>query len=131
MKGSGKVTYTYHGNPFLRSAGVQVQFSQEQLIEIAKCTNDPIYFIENYMQVRNMDAGYVQFKLYDFQKKMVKAFHENRWTTVLCGRQQGKCVFSDTVSTFRHKETGEIVKTTVGQFFEDRKLEQEGFINEK
>ena len=39
---------SYHGNPNLKSIGYQHQFSPEEIQEIIRCQNDPVYFIENY-----------------------------------------------------------------------------------
>ena len=45
----------YLGNPNLKSANVQIEFTQEQIIEYAKCLDDPAYFIEAYIKIISID----------------------------------------------------------------------------
>lgn len=82
----------YRSNPLLKKQGVTIEYTQEQLEEYIKCSNDPIHFIENYMTVIHVDKGTVPFKLYDFQKDMILGMHENRHTVILASRQCGKSI---------------------------------------
>ena len=59
------------------------------LIEFAKCRADPIYFMETYCRVAHPTKGLVPFKLYDFQKRVVKDFLNNRFVIVNKSRQVG------------------------------------------
>ena len=80
----------YLGNPNLKKASVTVEFTKEQIQEYQKCMDDPIYFIENYMQIVSLDEGLVPMNMYKFQKKMVRTFHKNRFTICKLPRQSGK-----------------------------------------
>ena len=40
----------YLGNSNLKAAGVNVNFSPEQIEEYVKCSQDPMYFIRNYVK---------------------------------------------------------------------------------
>ena len=82
----------YRSNPLLKKEGVILEFSEYEIEEYLKCSKDPIYFIESYMTVIHVDKGVVPFKLYDFQKEMISAMHENRHTCILASRQCGKSV---------------------------------------
>ncbi len=82
----------YRSNPLLKREGVKLNFSQEQVEEYLKCSQDPIHFIEKYMTVIHVDRGTVPFLLYDFQKEMILGMHENRHTCILASRQCGKSV---------------------------------------
>ena len=44
-----------------------------------KCAGDPVYFAKTYMKIVSLDEGLVQFKPYDFQEKLIRNFHENRF----------------------------------------------------
>ena len=83
---------SYHGNPNLKPIGYSHQFTPEQIRELLKCQEDPIYFIEEYCQIVTLDKGLQPFKLYDCQKEKVKFIMENRQTILMEGRQQGKTV---------------------------------------
>lgn len=82
----------YRSNPLLKKEGIQIEYTEHELSEYIKCSNDPIYFIENYMTVIHVDKGTVPFKLYNFQKEMILAMHENKHTCILASRQCGKSV---------------------------------------
>ena len=62
----------YLGNPNLKKVNTPVEFTKEQILEFQKCEKDPIYFMENYMKIVSLDEGLVPFKMYDFQKHIVK-----------------------------------------------------------
>lgn len=61
----------------------------EAISEILACSDDPIYFIENYCKVQHQTRGLVDFKLYDYQKKTIKTFLAHRQTIVNKARQLG------------------------------------------
>ena len=81
---------TYKGNPNLKAISVSVSYTEAQVAEFYKCSKDPQYFIENYVNIVSIDEGLVPFKLYDFQKEMVGTFHNNRFTICKLPRQSGK-----------------------------------------
>ena len=80
----------YLGNPNLKRANVNTNFTPEQVQEFIKCSQDPVYFIRNYIKIVNLDQGIVGFDLYDFQEDMVNRFHENRFNIAKLPRQSGK-----------------------------------------
>ena len=80
----------YLGNSRLKRTGTELSYTQEQVIEIAKCADDPVYFIKNYVKIVNVDRGLIPFDMWDFQEDMVRTFHENRFTIAKMPRQVGK-----------------------------------------
>jgi len=89
MSNVGK-TEAYLGNPNLKKVNIPVEFTKEQIIEFQKCESDPLYFMENYIQIVSLDKGLVPFKLYEFQKHIVRTMHDNRFTICKLPRQSGK-----------------------------------------
>ena len=87
-------TKQYLGNANLKAAGVQLNFTEHQIEEYVKCSNDPIYFIESYCKIVTLDYGLQPFKLYDCQRKKVDVIHNNRKVILMEGRQQGKTTTS-------------------------------------
>ena len=69
----------YLGNPLLKKANVKQEFTEEQVIEFIKCKKDPVYFAKNYIKIVSLDEGLTQFEPYDFQEKLIRNFHENRF----------------------------------------------------
>lgn len=82
----------YNGNKNLKAAGVDINFTAEQLQEYIKCSTDPIYFIKKYVKVVHVDRGTVPFDLYGYQERIINAYHKNRKAIVLAPRQMGKTV---------------------------------------
>lgn len=80
----------YKGNPLIYGIGVQKEYTLEQALEWEKCKNDPIYFIENYIQIVTLDYGLQLMKLYPFQKNIIKTFFDSDKLIAACGRQLGK-----------------------------------------
>ncbi len=81
---------TYLGNPNLKRANVQQEWTKKQLLEYKRCMEDPLYFIQTYVRIVSLDEGLVPFKMYPFQKEMVGTFHNNRFTICKLPRQSGK-----------------------------------------
>ena len=84
----------YLGNPNLKKANTPHEFTEEQVIEFIKCKNDPVYFAKNYIKIVSLDEGLTQFHPYDFQEKLIKNFHENRFNICKMPRQTGKSTTS-------------------------------------
>lgn len=80
----------YLGNQKLKRVNTYIQYTQEQLDEIAKCIEDPVYFIKTYVKIVNVDKGLVPFEMWPFQEEMVESFHNNRFTIAKMPRQVGK-----------------------------------------
>lgn len=81
-------------NPRLKKANQEMEYTYEQLSELRRCADDPIYFIENYVQIQHPVKGSIPFKLYDYQKNMITTYRDNRYTVVLSARQTGKSTTS-------------------------------------
>jgi hypothetical protein len=80
----------YLGNPLLKKANVSIQFTKDQVKEYIKCKEDPVYFALNYVKIVSVDEGLIPFKMYDFQKELVRKFHDNRFNIAKLPRQTGK-----------------------------------------
>ena len=84
------VDNVYLGNPNLKKANTQIEFTQEQILEFVACRHDPVYFAKKYIKIVSLDEGLVNFDLYPFQEKLVRNFHENRFNICKMPRQTGK-----------------------------------------
>ena len=94
------MTDAYLGNPNLKKVNTAVEFTKEQIAEYQKCSKDPLYFMLNYVQIVSLDEGLVPFKMYDFQKHIVRTIHDNRFTICKLPRQSGKS--TTTISYLLH-----------------------------
>lgn len=109
----------FNGNPLLKRAGEKIAYTKEQILEIKKCMDDPIYFAEHYIKVVHVDKGLITIKLYDYQKKIIKALQKNRYNIVLSARQSGKCLSFNTIVTVKHSDykNGKPFAITIGDFY--------------
>jgi len=80
----------YLGNPNLKKANTAIEFTQDQVLEFVRCKEDPVYFAKRYVKIVSLDEGFVPFKPYHFQEKLINNFHENRFNICKMPRQTGK-----------------------------------------
>ena len=85
---------TYLGNINVKRDGVQHNFTEDEIKEYIKCSQDPVYFCQTYLKVISLDDGLVPFNLYPYQEKMFDHFNNNRFSIVLACRQSGKSISS-------------------------------------
>ena len=84
----------YLGNPLLKKANVQQEFTKEQILEFMACKNDPVYFAKQHVKIVSLDEGLVPFQPYDFQERLIQNFHDNRFNICKMPRQTGKSTTS-------------------------------------
>lgn len=89
--------------PF-KKPGTITTYTEDQIKELAKCSVDPTYFIENYIKVQHPARGAINFKPYDYQKKISTTIHNYKDVIIMCGRQMGKCVTATTSITYNDKQ---------------------------
>ena len=80
----------YLGNPLLKKANVEQEFTKKQVEEYIKCKDDPIYFVKNHVKIVSLDEGLVPFKMWDFQEDIITKFHNSRFNIAKLPRQTGK-----------------------------------------
>jgi hypothetical protein len=99
----------YNGNALLKRTNQSIEWTPDLVSEYVKCSQDPIYFTETYMKIVNIDRGLINFKLYDYQKDMIKSFADNRFNVVATARQAGKstvtCAFILWYTIFHPEKT--------------------------
>ena len=83
-------TDQYLGNPNLKKANTALDFTPDEVQEVIKCSEDPVYFIKKYIKIVSLDKGLIPFDMYHFQEEMVQKFHDNRFNIAKLPRQSGK-----------------------------------------
>lgn len=68
----------YHGDSNWRDSGVIFEYSDEELSELEKCSNDCAYFVENYCKVMNSN-GRTLIKLRDYQTRLLNVLSAEKW----------------------------------------------------
>lgn len=74
----------------IKAPNQEEEFTIEQIQELAQCANNIDYFLPKYVTIVTLDKGKQKFNPYPFQKDLIKIFDKNRWSVVLCARQNGK-----------------------------------------
>ena len=85
---------SYNGNASIKADGVIHNFTQREIQEYVKCSQDASYFARAYCKVISLDKGLVPFDLYPYQTEMFDHFNSNRFSVVLACRQSGKSISS-------------------------------------
>lgn len=85
-----QIRENYLGNPNLKRSNVAQDFTEEQIKEFVKCSQDPYYFITKYIQIVNIDEGLIPFQPYDFQKDIIELVKDERFVICKMPRQTGK-----------------------------------------
>lgn len=80
----------YRGNQNLKKSGISIEWTEDLILELKKCSEDPIHFIANYCKIVTLDHGLKLFEPFEYQKRMVDAFQNNRFVVNLLPRQMGK-----------------------------------------
>lgn len=66
------------------------EYTPQNIQDLRRCQQDPIYFIENFVMVQHPTKGTMPMKLYDYQRRMIESIHNNKDTIILASRQLGK-----------------------------------------
>lgn len=90
-------TDAYLANPRLKRAYVNLEFTEEQVREIAKCAQSMEYFLTNHYNIRVLNRGdgrpgEIRFAPYTYQQRMAKNIEDNRFTIFKLPRQSGKSI---------------------------------------
>lgn len=80
----------YNNNPLVPKAGIEREYTAEELKELNRCIEDPVYFANKYFKIISLDEGLIPFHLYEYQEEAIRKFEKSR-NLVLCqSRQSGK-----------------------------------------
>lgn len=82
--------HNYYLNPKIKRVDLQEEYTPEQIREYVKCSEDPLYFIENYVEINALDHGFIKFKLRGYQTDFINSLHKNNKNIILSSRQSGK-----------------------------------------
>lgn len=101
----------------LRKPNLTYLYTNEELMELKRCSKDPIYFADKYGKLFT-ENGYQHIKVRDYQQGLLEGMYEHKKCILMCSRQLGKCFLGDSKIKIRNKKTGEIIETRADEFFE-------------
>jgi hypothetical protein len=77
----------------IKSPYQKVNFSEEQIVEFMKCADPvtgPEYFMSNYFYIQHPVKGKMLYRPFEYQRKLIDTYHNNRFSISLMPRQTGK-----------------------------------------
>ena len=80
----------YNGNPNVKLANVQQSYTLDQVKNIQRYMKDPVAFIDECVKVVSIDKGIIPFHPFPYQKRIIEAVNNNRFTICKLFRQSGK-----------------------------------------
>ena len=113
-----KLSICYMNNENLKTRGVKIPMSMEQVNELRRIKNDIEYFIETYVKIVTLNEGVQTFKMHDYQKHYIDTCKNNRFVLAKWSRQSGKCVSPDTKIVLRNKNSGDTMTVSMAEFYE-------------
>jgi len=81
-------------NPNVKKANQQHDYTPEQIRELERCANDPVYFINTYVKIQDPVKGSISLHIRPYQEKIIRSYQNNKFNVVLSARQTGKSIIS-------------------------------------
>lgn len=77
-------------NTLIKSAHKKQRYTDSDLLEVANCMDDPHYFLDNYFYIQHPTKGKMQYKAFEYQKRLINSYHDYRFNVNMLARQTGK-----------------------------------------
>ena len=68
-------------------------FTEQELREFKRCADPvtgPIYFMDNFFNIQHPTRGKMLYHPYEYQRRLIQNYHDNRFSISLMPRQTGK-----------------------------------------
>lgn len=80
----------------IKSANKKQRFTEQDLIDISSCVDDPHYFLRNFFFIQHPTKGKIKYEAFDYQVELLESYNNNRFSVNMLGRQMGKALSLDT-----------------------------------
>lgn len=77
----------------IKKAHAQQKYTLEQVEHLEKCMDPvtgPMYFAKTFIQIQHPVRGSIPFDMYEYQERLIDAYHENKQCIAMLPRQMGK-----------------------------------------
>ena len=74
----------------IKTAHKKIKFTESDLIDIANCMTDPHHFMDNFFFIQHPTKGKMQYKAFEYQKRLIDSYHNFRFNINMLPRQTGK-----------------------------------------
>ncbi len=107
---------SYNGIKTLKKANTELIMSKIHSNEIDKCLNDFKYFRKYYCKIQTKN-GIQRPEPRDYQDRLEDTLISLNDTAVSFSRQSGKCVLFNTSISIKNKQTNQIERIQIGEFY--------------
>lgn len=77
-------------NSLIKTAHKKQKFTEQDLLDIANCLADPHYFLDNFFHIQHPTKGKIQYKAFEYQRRLIDSYHDFRFNINMLPRQTGK-----------------------------------------
>jgi hypothetical protein len=74
----------------IKSANKKQKFTEQDLEDIAKCMDDPHYFLRNFFFIQHPTKGKMKYEAFEYQVELLDSYNNHRFSVNMLGRQMGK-----------------------------------------
>jgi hypothetical protein len=85
-------TRSLDGN-LVKKANATQRWTEEDIEHMLKCSDlidGPKYFLDNFFFIQHPTKGKIQYKPFEYQKRLLDSYHGHRFSVNMLGRQMGK-----------------------------------------
>jgi hypothetical protein len=83
----------YTDNKLVKTAYSADKYTEKDIEDLLKCTdtiNGPHYFLDHFFYIQHPTKGKLQYKPFEYQRRLIDSYHGNRFNVNLLPRQTGK-----------------------------------------
>lgn len=74
----------------IKTAHKKQKFTEQDLLDISNCLASPHYFLDNFFYIQHPTKGKMQYKAFDYQRRLIDSYHDYRFNINMLPRQTGK-----------------------------------------
>lgn len=77
----------------IKKAHAQIKYTLEEVQHLEKCldpVDGPLYFAKNFIKIQHPVKGSIPFEPYEYQERLLQAYHNNKQCIAMLPRQMGK-----------------------------------------
>ena len=77
----------------IKKANKRHKYNKDQVEQLEKCMDPktgPLFFMESFMKIQHPTKGEMAFKPYPYQRRLIEAYNDHRFSISMLPRQTGK-----------------------------------------
>jgi len=77
----------------VKTAHVAQKWTEQDILDLQLCTDHdtgPHHFLDNFFYIQHPVKGKLRYEAFDYQRRLIDSYHQNRFNVNLLPRQTGK-----------------------------------------